>query len=64
MVYPIDADITAYFDSPTYLSEVQSAQNAHHFDIFEQALRRNMESSGLAPWDGERARAWLASSGY
>lgn len=61
MVFPVDESLRAYFESPKYLDEVEIARDKHDFSVFEHLLRDNMKRCGLAPWDEERAQAWLAS---
>ncbi len=59
MVCPIDEPLTAYFDAREYRKEVTRQRNAHDFEVFKDALMRNMASRGMRPWDRAKVDAWL-----
>lgn len=59
MVCPIDEPFTAYFDSREYRNEVARRRNLHEFEVFGDALRRNLATRGLDPWDRAKVDAWL-----
>ena len=59
MVCPIDEPFTSYFESREYRKEVVRRQNAHDFEVFDDALRRNLATRGLEPWDRAKVDAWL-----
>jgi hypothetical protein len=60
MVCPIDEPFTSYFESSEYATTVNTKTQAHTFEIFKEALLRNMAARGLQPWEGAEVDAWLA----
>lgn len=59
MLWPVSDTLTKYFESSAYRDELARHRNAHDFDIFEDALRRNLASRGMQPFDPARVDAWL-----
>jgi hypothetical protein len=59
MVCPIDEPFTSYFESDEYAKAVESKKDAHAFEVFKDALFRNMSGRGLKPFDRAKVDAWL-----
>ncbi len=59
MLCPIDEPFTTYFDSRRYRSDVDDHGGEHAFEVFKEALLRNMATRGMKPWDRARVDAWL-----
>lgn len=62
MICPIGEPFTSYFESSDFEDQVAEARKAHQFEVFRDALRRNMATRGLDPWDGARVDTWLDDS--
>ena len=59
MLLPVSEPFTRYFTSQAYRDEVARECARHRFDVFAEALERNLRSRGLEPWDRKRVLQWL-----
>jgi hypothetical protein len=59
MLFPISEPLTDYFKGGAYRTEVKQRRKALQFELFEDALRRNMATRGMEPFDRARVDAWL-----
>lgn len=59
MVYPISDEFKAYFNAKSYLNEMKAARKSHRFELFKTPMERALASSGMVPWQGERAQEWV-----
>lgn len=54
MVNPLSDLLDSYIQAPAYRQEVKKRFDQHQFTVFNTALKRNLATRGIAPFDPER----------